>query len=919
MNLELESSPRSDVRYRRRCMKCLREMVKRYQQLPSCMILSDIFGVGRDPVGGGSYADIYQASMKGRTVCLKVIRIHTAGDSHQKQKLRSIFFQEALLWKHLRHPNVLPFLGANSSLFEERISLVTPWMANGDIVTYLRHNPEHDRLRSIVEIAAGLQYLHSQSVVHGDIKGANILVDDTLCCRLVDFGLAGIAAGSVDLGMSSGSNDTAKGTLRWMAPEAFNPCPGPVSEVHYPRDVYAFACTVYEIITGHVPFYEARETQVMFKIIQGDTPTRPTSQDIWCPNSVWDLACRCWEMDIRRRPTSEVVSFELEEIFASRNDTLRAGTQASNAASNGLHHRPELARIPSFGMEFIYPSHALVANENLLSSDDAFQQSMQPSETTPTPRDKDLPPTIGVWYYPYNPIPDPSESVTPLDMVGEYFYRNSSVLTAAANRFPPSHDDSDVMRDHLTCWGEDVLVELQASLVLTGASLDVLSVLHGFINGTATAFRCIVDVVNVHPVLREWQVMLLTMRAQEVVRLLFGLHCVNSEDLTQVWEEAPRVVQRLSSDLMEAADAVQDLVECLSDEREVELDRCRIQADRLLHHRVVLEHNFPILLPSFSVNHITHRNEHGSLAQGRNDLSLEQPMSMMQLSFRHADEHPVHDFLQFQPCYESENLAFEPDVPPEWLAQDFHSEPPPAPCLKHAPLPGSSESSISIQATMAPNPLRNTIQLTQLSPWLAKRHAFLQKSSVPTSSGSSSHITFRLHSTLKEKLWYDGLDLADPRFVENLYGGDFPLSSFGDQPATDPVVPRLRLVCRNHPIDIDPGVGAPGLLQLYVTAQDVLLGLYQYFGRDASLHEVLEQDVPEMSRAFRWRLQLLKGTTRVFDGADRLKNVDNLAGMTRIKGTISELDNMDPQIQIITEMSTLKPRYSSKGSRTARR
>ncbi|ESK87780.1 hypothetical protein Moror_15370 [Moniliophthora roreri MCA 2997] len=289
----LEATLMENNRYRRRCLKCLREVVKQYHLLPSSMFLRAISDPGRDPVAGGSYADIYKACIGNQIVCLKVIRLHTVSDIQQKEKLRSIFYQEALLWKNLNHPNILPFLGVNSELFEGRIILVSPWMLNGDLISYLKEHPEHDRLQSVFEIAAGLKYLHSQSIVHADIKGANILVDENRICCLADFGLAAIAASSLTTGMSSG-NSRAKGTVRWMAPEILNLEDNPRKDER-PRDVYAFACTVYEIMTGKVPFYEIQvEFSVITNVIRGKRPSRPQSTDAWCPNEVWRLVEQCW-------------------------------------------------------------------------------------------------------------------------------------------------------------------------------------------------------------------------------------------------------------------------------------------------------------------------------------------------------------------------------------------------------------------------------------------------------------------------------------------------------------------------------------------------------------------------------------------------------------------------------------------------
>jgi hypothetical protein len=57
------------------------------------------------------------------------------------------FFKEAAGWKYFIHPNVLPFLGASTELFS--LSLVSPWMENGNINRYLKNNPQANRLELV--------------------------------------------------------------------------------------------------------------------------------------------------------------------------------------------------------------------------------------------------------------------------------------------------------------------------------------------------------------------------------------------------------------------------------------------------------------------------------------------------------------------------------------------------------------------------------------------------------------------------------------------------------------------------------------------------------------------------------------------------------------------------------------------------
>ncbi len=61
-------------------------------------------------------------------------------------------FKEVVTWLRLRHPNVLPFIGINRSLFRPRIALLSPWMVNGTVLFYLKTHPSASR----IDIASAL-------------------------------------------------------------------------------------------------------------------------------------------------------------------------------------------------------------------------------------------------------------------------------------------------------------------------------------------------------------------------------------------------------------------------------------------------------------------------------------------------------------------------------------------------------------------------------------------------------------------------------------------------------------------------------------------------------------------------------------------------------------------------------------------
>ncbi|ESK91273.1 kinase-like protein [Moniliophthora roreri MCA 2997] len=303
------SSNLIDADHRKLCVRVLRSLVEKHGILamPPSLLLNNVVREGIHPRGGGSYADIWKGVWGEQSVCLKVLRIHLESDERKREKVVLAFCKEAMVWTRLRHPNILPLLGVNVTEFLPAFCFISPWMEHGDIICYLKRNPDHDRLKSVYEIASGLAYLHALKIIHGDIKGANVLVDDDHCCRLADFGLATVA----ETQRMDSTTSTVKGTVRWMAPELFVGG-GEGARKKWSTDIYAYASTVYEIMTGHPPFPNLNEPAVIFKVASGKRPTKPSKG--WCPKGMWTMVELCWTEDPFLRPRAAQIKEYLSKL-----------------------------------------------------------------------------------------------------------------------------------------------------------------------------------------------------------------------------------------------------------------------------------------------------------------------------------------------------------------------------------------------------------------------------------------------------------------------------------------------------------------------------------------------------------------------------------------------------------------------------
>ncbi|KAJ3551343.1 hypothetical protein NP233_g13098 [Leucocoprinus birnbaumii] len=165
-----------------------------------------------------------------------------------------------------------------------------------------------------LDIISGLDYLHASSIVHGDLKAANVLVSRDGRAMLTDFGISHV--------VTTVATTVGQGTYRWMAPELFNDPPIKPMES---SDIWSFGCTCLEIFTGSQPFPEydpTMERQVTIFIIRGGRPSKPgytgthlvelnEQQKEEFHELIWD---QCWKQAPTDRPSSNDIKLAIQSF-----------------------------------------------------------------------------------------------------------------------------------------------------------------------------------------------------------------------------------------------------------------------------------------------------------------------------------------------------------------------------------------------------------------------------------------------------------------------------------------------------------------------------------------------------------------------------------------------------------------------------
>ncbi|KAF8129139.1 ankyrin repeat-containing domain protein [Mycena galopus ATCC 62051] len=285
----------------------IRKLSEVCDKLPSSLFVT---GVGRNeehPRFGGGFGNVYRASYKNETVALKVM--HHFLPTSELRDIRLKICREALVWRDLHHPHILTFIGIDRETFPS-LALVSPWMEHGTVLHYLdRHGRAnvdkldvwkyHNTVVQLFQIAQGIEHLHSRNIVHGDLKGANILINDDWTACLADFGLSAFT----DVTSTRSSTQRA-GSAYWMAPELIDPDRFNCKFVRTPAtDVYAFAC----LYTGRPPFSELLDVVAMLRTLDGKRAQRPPGPPTMS-DALWQNITEYWTADPAARPSSQIVA-----------------------------------------------------------------------------------------------------------------------------------------------------------------------------------------------------------------------------------------------------------------------------------------------------------------------------------------------------------------------------------------------------------------------------------------------------------------------------------------------------------------------------------------------------------------------------------------------------------------------------------
>ena len=224
-------------------------------------------------LGRGATAVVYLAedTFNNRKVAIKVqVKDESAGPE-ESRRFEKLFLNEAAMVGKLSHPNIVTVYDA--VVEGEQQYIVMEYVGGGSLKKFCSETnllPVRQAVLVIFKACRALDYAFQNGVIHRDIKAANILLSDRDEIKISDFGTAQISQATHT------QIDGFVGSPAYMAPEQINEEPPSVQ-----TDIYSLGVTMYELLTGRLPFQATNSVSMINKILnEAPTPIRSIRPDL---------------------------------------------------------------------------------------------------------------------------------------------------------------------------------------------------------------------------------------------------------------------------------------------------------------------------------------------------------------------------------------------------------------------------------------------------------------------------------------------------------------------------------------------------------------------------------------------------------------------------------------------------------------